>query len=141
MKHGISFADTASLLLPMLVMQLLVVGVLGLTTHNRNESWIADGGPLMLSSDGGSTCLALFLGTPNAGEPTIAFRVGGAGFLTFLDRLATLALEERHGARLTRDHVVDHEECWSIYFRDPDGNGYELTTYDHAMVAATLTTQ
>jgi catechol-2,3-dioxygenase len=25
---------------------------------------------------------------------------------------------------------------WSIYFEDPDGNPFEITTYDHAALAA-----
>jgi catechol-2,3-dioxygenase len=33
---------------------------------------------------------------------------------------------------------VDHGLAWSLYFADPDGNPYEITTYDHAAVAELL---
>lgn len=27
--------------------------------------------------------------------------------------------------------AVDHDVSWSIYFTDPDGNPFEITTYDY----------
>jgi len=30
---------------------------------------------------------------------------------------------------------VDHEVSWSIYFEDPDGNPYEITTYEYDALA------
>lgn len=30
---------------------------------------------------------------------------------------------------------VDHEVSWSIYFKDPDGNPFEDTTYDYEAFA------
>ena len=27
--------------------------------------------------------------------------------------------------------AADHEVSWSVYFKDPDGNPYEVTTYDY----------
>ena len=33
----------------------------------------------------------------------------------------------------------DHQVSWSLYFADPDGNPWEITTYQHAVVATLLT--
>ena len=113
--------------------------VLGLEVFHdiENES---DGGPLVLSSDGGSTGLALFKSRPGSARTstTVAFRVGGRGFLEFLGRLASLEVEGEDGRRLAASDVVDHDYCYSVYFSDPDGNPYELTTYDYEEVGARL---
>ena len=34
--------------------------------------------------------------------------------------------------------IVDHQFSWSLYFSDPDGNPYEITSYDYAAIAALL---
>jgi catechol 2,3-dioxygenase-like lactoylglutathione lyase family enzyme len=113
--------------------------VFGLTILEDFEFWATEGGPLMISSDGGSTKIALFEGNPpNAGgkfsAKRVAFRVDGLGYLTFLDRLDTIHINNDVGARLTRDAAVDHGAAWSIYFTDPYGNRYEITTYDYDVV-------
>ena len=100
-----------------------------------------EGGPLIISSDGGSTSLALFkrkAGEAAGTRSTVAFRVGVGGFLQFLGRLPSLKLEGANGRVLAPSDVVDHDYCFSIYFRDPDGNPYELTTYDYDDVRAHL---
>lgn len=121
--------------------------VFGLTIVGAFEFWAEDvRGPLMISSDGGATKLALFQGEPPgdlpyAGFQRVAFQVDGAGMLDFLARLPELALTDRHGATLTREQIVDHERSWSIYFRDPWGNRFEITTYDYAWVKEQLAKQ
>ncbi len=114
---------------------------LGLEVVEEVEDW-AEGGPLTISSDGGSTSLALFdaaaRGFDGPRRSTIAFRVGGEGFLEFLDRLEAEEVDGGEGRRLARADVVDHEHSLSVYFKDPDGNPYELTTYDHALVRERL---
>jgi catechol 2,3-dioxygenase-like lactoylglutathione lyase family enzyme len=112
--------------------------VLGLEIVAPFEQWAA-AGPLMISSDGGRTMLALFRGQPRGDRPTagfhrVAFRVDGAGFLQFIDRLDEIELSSRDGSRLSAGHVVDHEQSWSIYFQDPYGHLLEVTTYDYAGV-------
>lgn len=116
--------------------------VLGLTIVREHEDWAA-GGPLMISSDGGKTMLALFRGTPPGDRPAagfrrVAFRVDAEGFLCFLDRLDEYPLYDLRGERVTRDQLVDHQRSWSIYFNDPYGHHYEITTYDHAKLFETL---
>jgi catechol 2,3-dioxygenase-like lactoylglutathione lyase family enzyme len=118
--------------------------VLGLEIIPGFEFWAEDeNGPLMISSDGGSTKLALFKGEPQGsqiarGHKRVAFRVSGAGFMEFLARLETHNIIGVSGEPLTTDEVVDHEKSFSIYFVDPYGHNYEVTTYDYAFVAARL---
>lgn len=111
--------------------------VLGLEILAEHESWARDGGPLTISSDGGNTSLALFQRTRGAGESasTIAFRVGGEGFIAFLAGLEERDVRDERGARVTGGDVVDHDHSFSIYFRDPYGNPYELTTYEYRYVS------
>lgn len=113
--------------------------VLGLEVCQEIESE-DDGGPLVVSSDGGNTGLALFKSRPGSARTstTVAFRVGGRGFLEFLGRLASLEVAGAGGRALTAADVVDHDYCYSVYFDDPDGNPYELTTYDYDDVRARL---
>lgn len=118
---------------------------LGLEILTDFEFWAgADGsGPLMISSDGGRTKVALFEGQPLAGATPVgyirmAFGTDGPSFLHFLETLPERTIHNRHGQRLTADQVVDHDRSWSIYFNDPYGNPLELTTYDYAEVAEAL---
>ena len=112
--------------------------VLGLTICAEHEHWADDPkGPLMISSDGGSTKLALFEGRSQedretAGFHLVAFRVSGRDFKTFLDRLDDLTLTDHHDRTVTRKFVQDHAQAFSIYFNDPHGHRLELTTYDVA---------
>src|SRR5688572_28669346 len=105
----------------------MVERVLGLQIVPECEAWAVGGGPLMISSDGGSTKLALFEGQPAASGPTaafrrVAFRVTAAGFAEFVTRNPDL---------VTTDAVVDHQQAFSIYFTDPHGHQLEVTTYEY----------
>ncbi|MBL8152879.1 MAG: VOC family protein [Anaerolineae bacterium] len=115
--------------------------VFGMEVLKPFESW-AQAGPLMISSDGGSTKLALFKGQPlgdraAVGFRRVAFRVDGAGFLTFLSRLEQHPLMNG-GQPVTPADVVDHDLSFSIYFVDPWGNPYEVTTYDMDSIRSQL---
>lgn len=108
--------------------------VLGLQIVPECEAWAVGGGPLMISSDGGSTKLALFEGQPAASGPTaafrrVAFRVTAAGFAEFVTRNPDL---------VTTDAVVDHQQAFSIYFTDPHGHQLEVTTYEYDDTSAWL---
>jgi catechol 2,3-dioxygenase-like lactoylglutathione lyase family enzyme len=119
--------------------------VLGFDVVGEYSHWSENpSGPLMISSDDGTTKLALFTGQPQGGRDTagfhrVAFSVGARGFLAFLDRLPSLELQDHQGRRVAADAVVDHQKAYSIYFVDPYGHRLEVTTYDHEAVRAALT--
>jgi catechol 2,3-dioxygenase-like lactoylglutathione lyase family enzyme len=111
--------------------------VLGLEILAEYEHWAADSaGPLMISSDEGSTKLALFQGRPQESNPTagfhrVAFRASAEAFTEFLRRLGELRLKGQQGMPITFDSVVDHGKAYSVYFSDPYGHRLEVTTYDY----------
>lgn len=110
--------------------------VFGLEIVKDLEDWCEPHhGPLMLSSDGGKTMLALLRGEPRAEHPEagptlIAFRVTGERFLDFIDRSSTLELAPGETIALSRDDVRNHDHAYSVYFSDPWGNRFAVTTYD-----------
>ncbi|MEZ4571389.1 MAG: VOC family protein [Thermomicrobiales bacterium] len=117
--------------------------VLGLVPVEKAKLWADEGQPHMISSDGGKTMLALFHGNgPGNREITghhlVAFRVDARGFMDFLEHIERVPVQNRDGDPLTRDEVVDHDLAWSIYFCDPWGNRYEVTSYDYDEIKATL---
>ncbi|WP_420631861.1 VOC family protein [Candidatus Leptofilum sp.] len=116
--------------------------VLGLHIIPEFEFWAKDG-PLMLTTANSNTKLALFQGEPKGNRPTaghhrVAFGVDGAGFMQFLARLEEIVVYNQQNERLTRERVVDHGLAWSIYFCDPYGHLYEITTYDYDLVKHTF---
>ncbi len=120
--------------------------VLGLTIVHEYKQWAENPhGPLMISSDGGSTKLALFTGDGKHGRETlnfrlVAFRVDAKGFLAFLKRIASgeLELVNEKGGALKTDSMVDHRQAWSIYFSDPWGHRLEVTSYEYDAIALKL---
>jgi catechol 2,3-dioxygenase-like lactoylglutathione lyase family enzyme len=118
--------------------------VLGLEILSGYQHWALDPrGPLMVSSDGGTTKLALFEGPhqavgPASGFHLVAFRVDGDGFIQFLRRLDDLQLKDHRDRYVTSDSAIDHEKAFSVYFCDPYGHRLEVTTYDHEAVRVAL---
>ena len=96
--------------------------VLGLYRTKELEFWAIDGGPLTIQSRSGTIHIALFERTAQTCRSTIALRVGAAEYVAwkaYLERLLPGQVSEE-------DHVASR----SLYFGDPDGNPYELTTYE-----------
>jgi catechol 2,3-dioxygenase-like lactoylglutathione lyase family enzyme len=118
--------------------------VLGLRVVPEYERWANDPrGPLMISSDGGSTKLALFEGVPQgpretAGFHLVAFRVGAADFGRFLNRLPHLDLTDHRGQHVTAESAVDHAAAYSLYCCDPFGHRLELTTHEYEQAKTIL---
>jgi len=106
--------------------------VMGFSRVPELEEWAADGGPLTLGNASGSVHFALFERPPQAGaeHSTIALATGPEEFVAWRDHLAKAL---GHPVE-----VVDHRLSWSLYFRDPDGNPWEITTYQHAAAATLL---
>jgi catechol 2,3-dioxygenase-like lactoylglutathione lyase family enzyme len=96
--------------------------VLGLYRSDELEFWATDGGPLTIQNSSGSVHIALFERPAQPCRSVVAIRVDAAGYRTW----------KAHLERLLPGNVreQDHEVAMSLYFRDPDGNPYELTTYE-----------
>jgi catechol-2,3-dioxygenase len=98
--------------------------VLGLTRVKQFESWTPNDGPLMLGAASLNFKIALFERSGEKCHSTIAFAASAIEFLAWKSHLAaSLDLPPE---------LEDHELSWSLYFRDPDGNPYEITSYDYA---------
>ena len=110
--------------------------VMGLRPIPELVFWSADGGPLTVGSlgnldqAGGSVHLALFEGANNSRRSTVALGVPGAELLAWRTHL-----QDALGRRID---LVDHQVSMSLYFADPDGNPFEITSNDHALVLALL---
>ena len=74
--------------------------------------------------------LALFERESPHNHATIALKVDGQGLLEWQAHLSD-ALE-------IKIDLVDHQLSWSIYFSDPFGNPFEITTYDYEWVSEQL---
>ncbi len=98
--------------------------VMGLTPVPALLGWAGGGGPLTLGNAQDTVHLALFERPREACRSTIALRTTAAGLLAWQRHLRQAL---GHEARLE-----DHGLSWSLYFGDPDGNPFEITTYDHA---------
>jgi catechol-2,3-dioxygenase len=111
--------------------------VLGLSPHPDLIEWSNHPkGPLILAGADGRPALALFERQAReiSRDTTTAFRVSGANFRILLEKLDVLMLRDKFGQIISREHVVDHDLSWSIYFTDPDLNPIEITTYDRNAV-------
>ncbi len=96
--------------------------VLGLSRTKELEFWAVDGGPLTLQDKTGNVHIALFERPAQKTRSTIALRVSGREYLSWrshLQSIPDLEVSEE-----------DHEASVSLYFSDPDGNPYEITTYE-----------
>ena len=104
--------------------------VLGMRVVAELESWAAAGGPLTIGDADGSVHLALFERPAEKCRSTVALSVSAQGFLAW----------QRHLEAVLQQCVeaVDHQLSWSLYFSDPDGNPYEITSYDLVPLHAAL---
>ena len=100
--------------------------VLGFTRIKEFEFWAAGGGPLTIQDAGGSVHIALFERPAEKCRSTIALGVDAATFLAWRSHLAAVLGQP--------PKLEDHDASWSIYFSDPDGNPYEITTYEYETV-------
>ena len=96
--------------------------VLGLSRSPDLEFWASDGGPLTLQNSTGSIHIALFERPAKPCRSTIALRVTGDEFNAWHAHLR----EELPGGV----SFEDHQASISLYFADPYGNPYEITTYE-----------
>ena len=83
-------------------------------------------GPLMIRNNEGNINIALFKGTQTNNPAVIAFKVSGKEFINCHNKIINSLNENIK--------VVDHGLQFSIYFEDPYGNPYEITSYDYDMI-------
>ena len=95
--------------------------VLGLERNRELEFWATDG-PLMVQNPTGSVRLALFQRPLKPHHVTIAMRVSAENYLRWKEHLK-LVLKGQFEEQ-------DHDAALSVYFSDPDGNPFEITTYE-----------
>lgn len=88
---------------------------------NSLEFWSVDGGPLMLEDESGQIHLAMFE-SESIQNTIIAFKVTAQGLYSWISHLNNLGVCV---------DPVNHDISWSIYFSDPDGNPFEITTYEY----------
>lgn len=105
--------------------------VLGLAPVPEFAAWQSDGGPLTLADTSGQVHIALFERAPKPGNrAVIALGADAPAFVQWREHLAKAL-----GHAID---VADHDLSLSMYFRDPDGNPYEITTYQHAAARALM---
>jgi catechol-2,3-dioxygenase len=98
--------------------------VMGLTRTPSLEFWAADGGPLTIQDADETIHIALFERAAQPTRSTVALKASAEGFAQWRKHLAAMP-----DVKLT---VEDHSVAMSMYFSDPDGNPYEITTYEYA---------
>jgi catechol 2,3-dioxygenase-like lactoylglutathione lyase family enzyme len=106
--------------------------VLGLRRVAGLEVWATVNGPLMLGTADGGIKLAMFTGQTGKNRSTIAFGVRGREFLDWQNHLNQIL----EGS----PRVVDHGLAWSMYFADPWGNPFEITSCDYDWLAGQIKT-
>ena len=88
------------------------------------EFWFTEGGPLIIEN--GGVHLALFKSDASKSSvrtgATVAFSTNAQNYFEWQRQLGEQSLEFKES---------DHDLSWSLYFSDPDGNPYEITTYDY----------
>ena len=109
---------------------------LGLEIVPGFEHWAEPArGPLMITTRDAGTKLALFPGNPRgtrdtAGFHRVAFRVNRAGFDAFRAHVRENPVFGEQGEELRELPIQDHGLAWSVYFQDPYGHRFEVTTYE-----------
>ena len=101
--------------------------ILGLEPIKSLLFW-ANGGPLTIGNDDDSIHIALFEGEPNNNQSVIAFNTTGEDFINWHKRI--------NNALNCSIEVDDHSVSFSIYFEDPYGNPFEITSYDYEILSS-----
>ena len=96
--------------------------VLGYERVEALLPWAVKNGPLTVESPDGSVHLALFESDEPVAISAIAFGANAKEFVAWKQHL------ESHGLEL---RLADHKLAWSLYFRDPWDNMFEITTYEY----------
>lgn len=104
--------------------------VLGLHRAPEFEGWVSERGPLTIGNPSGTVHLALFERPAETCRSVVAFRATASEFLVWRSHLCAVL---GHAVE-----AVDHDFSWSLYFTDPDGNPFEITSYEYEPIAQAL---
>jgi catechol-2,3-dioxygenase len=104
---------------------------LGFKAVTALEFWNDENGPLTIEDSSGIH-LALFTRTNQPPSTSIAFKTNGEGFLLWHKYLVEKGLSVR---------IADHKTSWSIYFKDPDDNMHEITSYEYEWISSNKATE
>lgn len=102
--------------------------VLGFARVAKFDQWATDKGPLTIGNAQGNIHLALFE-SENVQNTVIAFSVTAENFFAWIEHLKDKEITV---------NIFDHDLSWSIYFRDPDSNPFEITTYEYDAVMKSM---
>jgi catechol-2,3-dioxygenase len=102
--------------------------VMGLSRSPGLEFWAEGGGPLTLQDSANTVHIALFERERQVNRATVALRTSADGLRAWQAHLSIFPD--------IRVNFEDHQVAVSIYFSDPDGNPYEITTYEYEAFAA-----
>ena len=103
--------------------------ILGLKRVERLMPWAVKSGPLTIEDPAGNIHLALFESEAPQSISAIAFGTNAADFMAWKAHL------EDHGLDL---RLTDHKLAYSLYFKDPWENLFEITTYERDEVVGQL---
>ncbi len=103
--------------------------ILGFRIVDALRAWATPGGPLTIEDETGSIHLALFERASGPPSTAVAFGCDAENFLAWKQALEAQGLLQR---------CTDHQLAWSLYFADPYGNLYEITTDAHQTVRKVL---
>lgn len=104
--------------------------VLGFNRVAELEFWAADGGPLTIGNSSGTVHLALFERPTVKCRSTVALGTSCSEFIAWRAHLTKVFGQPAE--------AVNHEVSWSLYFADPDGNPFEITSYEYAALVSQL---
>ncbi len=107
--------------------------VFGFQVLEEHRDWAVEGGPLMISGDGGKTKIALFKGLAQGQEEVrgfkrLAFRVSDSEFLRFIHSSGTW-----RATPLDREDIADHEKSISVYTALDSGVRSRIAYTTHAV--------
>lgn len=106
--------------------------VLGFDVVPELAFWAADGGPLTLRDAGDSIHIALFEREVQPCRSTVALRASAEQYVQWRQHL-----RQRLADQVSEE---DHQASLSLYFSDPDGNPFEITSYEVAELRAAAVT-
>lgn len=95
--------------------------VLKLRRKKELEFWAEGDGPLVITDSTNTVNLALFEST-KIQDTIVALNTSADGLQEWVAYLSNQGILVQ---------PVDHDVAWSIYFKDLDGNPFEITTYEY----------